>query len=202
MSEIKTEEKIEKKKVSWLDNHKFAREHKEMWLFIKSNIVGAMGAIPELFSYMLLCPFFTWLGVTYLPNFFLFDIIMRGIDDATKYAPAVLVYSFLISTLIGQGLGFVFQRKLTFHANSNVALSTFLTLLLILFTIVANGFVGPGIVALVGKLSFLPESLIQMIGKVLSMMATVAWIYPANRFVIHRVVKKENPEREAVGKDG
>jgi len=181
-------------KVSRLDDHKFAREHKELWLFIKSNIVGAMGALPELLSYMALCPFLTWLGVTYLPKFFLFDLIMTGIDDSTIYQPAVLVYSFLISTFIGQAIGFVLQRKVTFHANSNVALSSFLAILLIIFTIIASGFVGPFIVNLVGRISFLPESLVQMIGKVGGMAASVAWQYPANRFLVHRVVKKEKVE--------
>ena len=188
MSEV-----IEEKKVSWLDNHKLAREHKELWLFLKSNIIGALGAAPEYLAYMLLCPLLTRLGVAYLPDFFLFNIIKRSIDASTAYGTAVLVYAFLISTFIGQGIGFVLQRKVTFHANSNVALSTFLAILLIIFTIIASGIVGPFIVGLVGKITFLPEFLVQTLGKLLAMGASVAWQYPANRFLVHRV-KKEKVE--------
>ena len=175
-----------------LDDHAFARRHKEAWTFIKALAVGCISAGPEVLSYMLLCPWLAYLGVTYLPRFFLFDIIVQNIDDPGGYGPAVLVYAFILSTMVGQSIGFVLSRKYAFRANCNVALSTFLTVLLIVFTIIANGFTGPWIVLGVSKIPFLTDGLIQMFGKLFSMGASTFWVYPANRFIIHRVVKEKS----------
>ncbi|MCL2107205.1 MAG: hypothetical protein FWH26_09170 [Oscillospiraceae bacterium] len=174
-----------------IDSTAFALRHPEAWKFIKSVFgVGAVGAMVELLSHMLFCALLSKLNVSYLPDFFLFDLIARGIED-TVYTTAVLVYAFILSTTVGSTLGFFLNRKVVFHANANMAMSTVLTILLAVFTIIANAFVGPAIVALVSNLSFLPESVVQMLGKVLQMMAATAWIYPANRFLIHREVKKK-----------
>jgi hypothetical protein len=181
--------------VARLDATKFALAHPELWKFIKALCVGGLGAIPELISYMLLCSLFAKLAVTYLPNFFFFELIIRNMDESV-YAPAVQVYAFLISTAIGQAIGFILARKYAFHANANVALSTFLKIIMIVITIALNGIVGPGIVALVAKISFLAgyPSLVQLISKVLSMIVSTAWVYPSDRFIVHRVVKEKKEE--------
>ena len=76
---------------------------------------------------------------------------------------------------------------MVFHANNNVLWSTFLTIFMALFTIVANGFIGPWIVTLVSAIPFLPEFFVQLFAKLLAMLVPALWIYPMNRFVIHRV---------------
>ena len=173
-----------------LDNHAFARNHKEVWTFLKAFGLGLMVAGPELLIYLGLCAWFTSMQVTYLPNFFLFDLILRNITDNAGHAPAVLVYAFILSTLAGQSATFVLTRKLAFRANCNAALATFLMLCLMMFTIIANGFVGPAIVALVAR-SNMTANGIQVTSKLLSMLASTAWRYPAARFVIHRIVTKK-----------
>ena len=180
-----------------LDNHKFAREHAELWKFIKACAAGACGSLPEFISYMLLCSLFNRMQVTYLPNFFFFDLIIRNMD-ASQFLPAVQVYAFLISTAIGQAVGFVVARKVAFRANSNVALSTFFKILVVLFTIGAGGIIGPGMVALLAQVAFLARypSLVQTISKIVSMAATVLWGYPADRFLIHRQVKTKQDKEE------
>ena len=175
-----------------LDDHAFARRHKEAWIFIKALVIGGVSAVPEIVSYMLLCPLLARWQVSFLPNFFLFNIIVSSIDDPGGYAPAVLVYAFILSTAVGQGIGFALSRKYAFRANCNVAQSTFLTVLLIVFTIIANGFTGPWIVLGVSKIPFLTDGLIQMFGKMFSMGASTFWVYPTNRFIIHRVVKEKH----------
>ena len=184
--------------VARMDNTKFALGRPELWKFIKASAAGACGALPEMIVYMVLCSLFTKLAITYLPDFFFFDLIVRNLD-ATEYLPAVQVYAFIISTAVGQTVGFIIARKVAFHANSNVALSTFFKLLVVIFTIGANGIIGPGIVALLAKVDFLARfpSLVQIISKLASMAATMAWGYPADRFLIHRQVKPKNEEEPA-----
>jgi hypothetical protein len=176
--------------VARMDSTKFALGRPELWKFIKASAAGACGALPEMIVYMALCSLFTKLAVTYLPDFFFFDLIARNMD-ATEFLPAVQVYAFLISTAVGQAVGFVIARKVAFHANSNIALSTCFKILVVIFTIGANGVIGPGIVALLAKVTFLAKfpALVQVIGKLASMAATMAWGYPADRFLIHRQVK-------------
>jgi putative flippase GtrA len=184
--------------VARLDNTKFALGHPELWKFIKALCVGGMSALPEMIVYMLLCSLFTKLAVSYLPDFFFFDLIVRNLEE-TQYLPAVQVYAFFISTAVGQAVGFILARKVAFHANSNVALSTFFKVLVVLFTIGANGVIGPGLVGLLARVAFLAKypSLVQLISKLASMAATMAWGYPADRFLIHRQVKPKKDNKEA-----
>jgi|GEM_PF-1650880 len=188
----------QEQKTPWLDNHAFARNHREIWLFIKTFTLGTMVSGPELLIYMGLIAWFTSMQVTFLPNFFLFNLILRNITDNAGHAPAVLVYAFILSTLVGQSTTFILTRKVAFRANCNVALATFLMLCLMLFTIIANGFVGPAIVALVSRTN-MGVTGIQVTSKILSMLVSTAWRYPAARFVIHRIVtKKSEAEVDAI----
>jgi len=184
--------------VARIDNTKFALGRPELWKFIKACAAGACGALPEFITYMVLCSLFNRMQVTYLPDFFFFDLIIRNMD-ASQFLPAVQVYAFLISTAVGQAVGFVIARKVAFHANSNVALSTFFKILVVLFTVGANGIIGPGMVALLAQVAFLARypSLVQTISKIVSMAATVIWGYPADRFLIHRQVKAKQEEESA-----
>jgi len=184
--------------VARLDSTKFALAHVELWKFLKALFAGACGALPELVAYMLLCSLFTRMQVSYLPNFFFFDLIIANMDEM-QFSPAVQVYAFLISTAVGQAVSFVLARKVAFHANANVALSTFLKVLVVLFTVAVSGVLGPAIVALVGKIAFLAKypSLAQAISKVAFMAATTAWVYPSDRFIVHRQVKSKKEKSEA-----
>ena len=187
-------EQTEPKKgfVDRLDNTKFALGHVELWKFVKALCVGGMGALPEMIVYMLLCSLFTRMAVSYLPNFFFFDLIIRNMD-ASQYLPAVQVYAFLISTAVGQTIGFVLARKYAFHANANIALSTFLKIIVIIITIGLGGIVGPAMVTLVAKIPYINAypGLVQIISKIAAMAASTAWVYPSDRFIVHRVVKEE-----------
>ena len=198
MSEVITKTEPKKGLVERLDATKFALDHVELWKFIKALCVGGIGAIPELISYMLLCSLFARMAVTYLPNFFFFELIIRNMDESV-YAPAVQVYAFLISTAVGQTIGFILARKYAFHANANVALSTFLKIVMIVITITLNGFVGPAIVTLVARIPWVKgfPSLVQFISKIASMASSTAWVYPSDRFIVHRVVKEKTTQEAA-----
>ncbi|MCL1951665.1 MAG: hypothetical protein FWF60_02435, partial [Oscillospiraceae bacterium] len=128
-------------------------------------------------------------GVSRLPRFFVFDFLAQHTELREGYTLAMVVYAFMASTAVGYTVGFFLNRKSTFHADSSIALSTFLYVLLVIFTIFANSLIGPAIEGFLPRLGFLPEGLVPVLAKVLSMLATAAWVYPANRFVIHRKKK-------------
>ena len=178
--------------IARLDSTAFARKRPELWKFLKFMVAGFLSAAPEFAAYLALRSLLR--GVETLPRFILFDILARGNPPSNGVSTAALVYAFMLSTAIGYTVNFFLNRKATFHADSNVAMSTFLYALLVLFTIVANSFIGPAIELLVGKVAFLPVALVPAVGKVLAMAVPNLWVYPANRFVIHRVKKEANAD--------
>ncbi|MCL2300854.1 MAG: hypothetical protein FWC27_12000 [Firmicutes bacterium] len=178
--------------VARLDNTAFARNHKELWTFVKFAAVSTICAAVEFAAQFAARALYKALDVQTLPGLFFF----RRLEESTQLSPgytlAMVVYAFMTSTAIGYMIGFFINRGATFHADGNIALGIFLNILLIIFTICANSLIGPWIEGSLPKLGFLPPGLIPALAKVLSMVATVVWIYPANRFLIHRK-KKEVP---------
>ena len=177
--------------VARLDGIAFAREHAEFWTFLKFTAVSVFSAAFELAAQLAALAAFKAAGISRLPDIFFFRFLAEHTELREGYTLAMVVYAFMASTAVGYTVGFFINRKSTFHADSNIALSTFLYVLLVVFTIFANSFVGPAIEGFLLRLGFLPEGLIPVLSKVLSMLATAVWVYPANRFIIHRK-KKEN----------
>jgi len=154
----------------WADIDGKARaKHPEIWKFFLWTISGILCFFPEMGSYYL-CLY-----------------ALRSLGES---------FAFMASTAVGYAIGFVINRKATFKADSNVALSIFFYVLTVLFTIFMNGLIGPPIIGLVGRLP-LPEALVEAVAKFITMLLPALWFYPANRFLIHRVRKnkhiKENP---------
>jgi putative flippase GtrA len=173
-----------------LDGTAFARGHAEFWTFLKFTAVSVFSAGIELGAQLAALAAFKAAGVSRLPHFFFFDALAKSTQLREGYTLAMVVYAFMVSTAVGYAVGFFINRKSTFHADSNIALSTFLYVLLVIFTIFANSLVGPAIEGFLPGLGFLPEGLTPALAKVLSMLATALWVYPANRFIIHRKKKE------------
>jgi len=185
-------EQTEKKGlVARLDSTAFARGHAELWTFIKFAAVSTFGAGLELAAQNIALAVFKALNVQAPPDFILFKWLQSSVEMREGYTLGTVVYAFMASTAIGYTIGFFLNRSTTFHADSNIALGIFLNVLLIVFTIAANSLLGPVIFGYVARLN-LSDGLTDNIAKVLSMMSTVLWVYPANRFVIHRK-RKEVP---------
>ena len=178
--------------VAKLDNTAFALKYAELWTFVKFTAVSMVCAATELIAQLAARALYKALGVQALPDFFFFRWLEASTEMSPGYTLAMVVYAFMTSTAIGYTLGFFLNRKTTFHADSNIALGIVLNVLLIVFTIGANSLIGPWIEGNLPKLGFIPEGLVPTLAKVLNMMATAIWVYPANRFIIHRK-KKEAP---------
>ncbi|MBQ7595242.1 MAG: GtrA family protein, partial [Clostridia bacterium] len=102
-----------------------------------------------------------------------------------------LFYSYVISTTVGYVIAFILNRKTTFKADSNVALSTFLYVLMVIFTIFATAWLGTQLQIFMAAHDM--KELGEVIAKPIVAAVATAWTYPLNRFVIHRH-KKETVE--------
>lgn len=176
-----------------MDDNKFARKHPEIWKYIKFFIVGLVTSFPDLGSYWISLFILRALGVSSLIP--IFNILTGFMDEPEGFNMATVVYSYLISSTIGYACAFVLNRKATFHADSNVALSTFLYIVMVVFTILVNGLVlGPFLSSTLGKLP-LPVSITESLAKILCMTLPGVWTYPFSRFVVHRQRKPKAAEQ-------
>jgi len=166
-------------------DEKMDAKHPEIWKIIKWMIVGFIANIPELGVYMLCLYGFRATNVTNLSIFGFMEKIIQPNED---FHIAVVIYAYMISTAVGYTVAFILNRKATFHADANLALSTFFYVLMVSMIIYVNGVTGPFISNLVGMLN-MPVNLSEGVSKFLSMMLAGVLTYPITRFVIHRKKK-------------
>jgi putative flippase GtrA len=102
----------------------------------------------------------------------------------------------MISTAIGYAIAFIMNRKISFRADANVALSVFLYVLMVIFTIFANGWIGDNINTLFMHLNpaldAASNTTSALLQKIICMIIPTAWTYPCNRFIIHRKRKAKS----------
>ena len=156
----------------------FTEKHAELWKFIKFSLVGASSTLVEM-------------GVFYLLQYVVFKSILH--DPLPENAVLNLLkltqgkgylYAYIISTTIGYAIAFVLNRQTTFKADSNVALSTTLYVLMVVFTIFATAYLGTQFQLIMANHGY--QALGDAIGKPLAAGIATVWTYPLNRFVIHR----------------
>jgi putative flippase GtrA len=166
----------------------FTEKHSEIWKFIKWSLVTGIGASGiELIVHMILLKFvFASLNEVPITNAALNFI-------GVKYAG--YMYAYLISSTIGYTLAFILNRKITFKANSNPAVSAAYAVILVVFNIFASAWIG----SVLSNISVANHwgSMSDAIIKIITMTIPSIWIYPANRFIIHRVKKKPDGEIKA-----
>lgn len=158
----------------------FTEKHSEIWKFIKWSLVTGVGASGiELIVHMLLLKFvFAALNEVPITNTALNFIGVRY---------AGYMYAYLISSAVGYTLAFILNRKITFKANSNPAVSAAFAVVLVVFNIFASAWIG----SVLSNISVANHwgSMSDAIIKIVTMTIPSVWIYPANRFIIHRVKK-------------
>ena len=161
----------------------FTEKHAELWKFIKFSLVGASSTLVEM-------------GVFYLLQYVVFKSILH--DPLPENAVLNLLkltqgkgylYAYIISTTIGYAIAFVLNRKTTFKADSNVALSTTLYVLMVVFSIFATAYLGTQFQLIMANHGY--QALGDAIGKPLAAGIATVWTYPLNRFVIHRHKKTQ-----------
>lgn len=156
----------------------FIKKHSEIWKFIKFTFTGASTSVLELAVYMLL------LYVVFKP---LNEV--RVTDNAVFNFLGIeykgYLYSYAISAIIGYAAAYIMNRKLTFNADINAALSTFLYALMVGFTIAFNTWFGAFLGTWITNNGW-NNALVEMITKTVVMTVPTIWTYPLSRFVIHK----------------
>lgn len=160
----------------------FTEKYKELWKFIKFTFAGASSSLVELGVHMLLLNV-VFANITNVP---ITNETLNMIGITSKG----YLFAYILSTAVGYTIAFILNRKVTFKADSNVALSTFLYVLMVIFTIFANGWIGSAMTTF-AQSHQLTGSFYDLIIKVIGMAIPTLWTYPLNRFVIHKHKKED-----------
>lgn len=159
---------------------KWTEKHAEIWKFIKFCIAGGGSSAIELVVHMvLLNTVFAAMTVEEISNP---TLNMIGINSKGY------LYTYLISTTVGYAIAFIINRKVTFKADANPALSMMLYFIMVVFTIFANGWIG-SVMTTFAVSRGLEGNIWDLIFKVIGMIIPTLWTYPCNRFIIHRKKK-------------
>ena len=151
--------------------------HPELWKFVKFLLAGGGSSAIELVVHMILL------------NTVFAALTSQAIDHPTLQMIGITskgyLYTYLISTTVGYAIAFVLNRKLTFKADANPLISMVLYIIMVIFTIFANGWIGSAMTTY--------AQMHQMVGngydvliKIIGMAIPTLWTYPCNRFIIHR----------------
>lgn len=155
----------------------------ELWKFVKFLLVGGGSSAVELVVHMvLLSTVFATLNTVPITNSVLnfLGIEYKG-----------YLYAYLISTTVGYTIAFIMNRKVTFKADANPTLSIVLYIIMVVFTIFINTWIGSALSTIAVQKNW--GSLGDVAIKILVMIIPTLWTYPLNRFVIHR---KKKPVEE------
>lgn len=160
---------------------RWTEKHAEIWKFIKFMIAGGGSSVIELIVHMaLLNTVFEAMTAQEITNP---TLNMIGINSQGY------LYTYLISTTVGYAIAFILNRKVTFKADANPALSMALYFIMVVFTIFANGWIG-SLMQTFAANHDLTGNLWDLIFKVIGMAIPTLWTYPCNRFIIHRKKKQ------------
>ncbi len=161
---------------------RWTEKHAEIWKFIKFSIAGGGSSVIELIVHMvLLNTVFEAMTAQEITNP---TLNMIGINSKGY------LFTYLISTTVGYAIAFILNRKVTFKADANPALSMVLYFIMVVFTIFANGWIGSLLQTFAADHN-LVGNIWDLIFKVIGMAIPTLWTYPCNRFIIHRK-KKQN----------
>ena len=161
---------------------KWTEKHAEIWKFIKFSIAGGGSSVIELIVHMvLLNTVFAAMTAQEITNP---TLNMIGINSKGY------LFTYLISTTVGYAIAFILNRKVTFKADANPALSMVLYFIMVVFTIFANGWIGSAMQTFAADHN-LTGNIWDLVFKVIGMAIPILWTYPCNRFIIHRKKKTQ-----------
>lgn len=156
---------------------KFTEKHAELWKFIKFSIAGGGSSAVELVVHMVLLTT-VFASMTGEP---VTNKVLQFLNMESKG----YLYAYFISTTIGYAIAFILNRKITFHADSNATVSIVIYIVMVIFTIFANTWIGTVISDFIMAKGW-NNNWTDLLLKVIVMVIPTLWTYPMNRFVIHR----------------
>lgn len=164
----------------------FTQRYKELWKFIKFAFTGASTSILQLAVHYL-CFYVIFKNTVNVP-------VENAFLQWLKIDYLGVLYTYIVENIVGYTAAFIMNRKLTFKSNSNAALSAFLYILMVMFTIVVNTWTG-SFMASWAINSGHNNAIVQGIISIISMTIPTIWTYPLSRFVIFRQKKPKDGEQ-------
>ena len=188
----------------------WTEKHADLWQIIKFTLVSMIAGGSEMVLYNV----FLWILRGPLMNISVDWFIFHypGGAEGTVLADgtiarggACVLVAYLVSTIVGNFVSFVVNRKTTFKSVANVKFSIVATMVMIVFIIfystvlggLANSWVGTWKIFENADGNFLLTFLMQNIGKFLITMITFVFVFLMNKFVILREEKKTKEQKEA-----
>jgi putative flippase GtrA len=159
----------------------------EIWKIVKWLMMSGLASIVEL-------------GVHFLLQFVVFAAIYNAAFSPSMQRVLGAIglnqgrgafFSFLISITIGYTIAYILNRKVTFKSATNLARSTVLYALMVVFTILAGAWIGTAIENLFYSQGW---DTFSFLIKPIQMAIPGLWTYPMMRFVVLRPAKKQKQE--------
>ncbi len=180
-----------------------------LWQVIKFTLVSMIAGASEMVLYNV----FLWILKEPLQGtdaiWFIFNYphgaegVLNDVNVIGRGGACVLV-AYLVSTIVGNFVSFVVNRKTTFKSVANVKFSIIATMVMIVFIIFYSTVLGGLANSWVGTWSIFQNTdngflifLKQNIGKFLITMITFVFVFVMNKFVILREEKKTKEQKEA-----
>lgn len=166
----------------------FIQKHQEIWKFIKFTFTGLSTTL-----------------LYYAVYYLLYYVVFKSLNNVPVGDNAILnflgieykgdMYEFFIASLISYIASYIMNRKVTFHADSNIVLSTVLYIIMVLVTVAFSTWFGAFMMSWVrnhNHENFFVVTLVNLI----VILVPFLWTYPLQRFVIHRQKKAPDAENE------
>ena len=188
----------------------WTEKHADLWQIIKFTLVSMIAGTSEMVLYNV----FLWVLrgplMSISVDWFIFHYPAGAegtvlADGTIARGGACVLVAYLVSTIVGNFVSFVVNRKTTFKSVANIKFSIIATMVMIVFIIfystvlggLANSWVGTWKIFENADGNFLLTFLMQNIGKFLITMITFVFVFVMNKFVILREEKKTKEQKEA-----
>ncbi|MDR3344015.1 MAG: GtrA family protein [Oscillospiraceae bacterium] len=167
----------------------FTDKHPEWYKFFKWLLAGQLSTVVES-------------GVFYVLQFWVFASILNkawGIDPDSMFGQLLKLmnldkgvgyfWAYFISIAVGYAIAYILNRKISFQSDANIAWSTFLYIIMVIFTMVVSAWLATAFQNWLNDQGDTWRAVGQIVVKPVQAMIPGIWTYPLNRFVIHRKKK-------------
>ena len=166
----------------------FIQKHQEVWKFIKFTFTGLSTTL-----------------IYYAVYYLLYYMILKSLNTVPVTDNAVLsflgiqykgdMYEFFIASCISYIASYIMNRKMTFHSDSNLLLSTILYVIMVVLTVTFSTWFGAFMMSWVRNHNHENFWVVTLVNLIV-ILVPFLWTYPLQRFVIHRP-KQETPQDQA-----
>ncbi|MDR1805651.1 MAG: GtrA family protein [Clostridium sp.] len=171
--------------------------HPELYKLVKWLIAGQLSTLVE-YGVFYVLQFVVFKNILSQPwglpegNWFARVLSFMNLQDGVGY-----FWAYFISIAVGYTIAYILNRKISFQSDANIAWSTFLYILMVLFTMVVSAWMATAFQNWLNTFGDTWKNIGQIVVKPVQALIPGIWSYPLNRFVIHRKKKPVPAAEEA-----